>query len=225
MTNAQRGLFALASALLEYPDENFYEALPDLLEEFSDPLAATENIAFSKAVQNFRAALARDGQLRAQEKYVAVFDHHPGASLYLAWHRYGNDRAQGKAMAALNGIYRTAGLEPSPGIMPDYLPHILAFFSMAEDWAIEAVLDGFGPELAALEKTLLEVGSDHAPILSAVLEPLRAQWPGYFQPRRGPDLTVRPMARPEKEDNAQMEQILRHVLMEQPTRGCPNAKD
>lgn len=159
-----------------------------------------ENVegAEAEALTAFLDALEKLGPQAAQEDYVRVFDHDPSASLYLAWHRYGNDRGQGRAMAALNGLYRVAGFEPLPGGLPDYLPRVLEFLSVCEDWAAEALLDGFGPELAALETRLAELGCAQAPLVRLALKGPRRDWPERFRPRTH-DSTRRPMADPEPE--------------------------
>ena len=199
MTEGNRAIFALLSSLMEYPGTEYFQSLPELLREFQDILSYPQNLKAREVIENFVATLREDGEQLSQEKYVAIFDHHPDASLYLAWRRYGNDRGQGRAMAALNGLYRTAGLEPSAGTLPDYLPRVLAFFSLADEWAIEACLDGFGPELNRLDEKLKEIGCPQSSLVSLALSPLREKWPQHFKPRTGPDPTVRPMARPEKE--------------------------
>lgn len=195
MTESGRAILALTSTLLEYPDEDFFASIPAFKREIETSPALLGNAAARAVLTRFLDDLEKAGSGAAREKYVAVFDHDPAASLYLSWHRYGNDRSQGKAMAALNGLYRASGFEPLPGVMPDYLPRMLEFLSVCEDWAAEVVLDGFGPELAALEKHLAEVESFHAPLLQAALLPLRQDWPERFKPRTGPDPTARPMAR------------------------------
>lgn len=199
MTESSRAILALVSALLEYPDEVFFTNIPAVTREIESSSALSENEDARAALIRFLDGLKKTGAGAAREKYVAVFDHDPAASLYLSWHRYGNDRSQGKAMAALNGLYRASGFEPLTGDMPDYLPRVLEFMSVCEDWATEVILDGFGPELAALEKHLEEVESPHAPLMQAALSPLRHVWPERFKPRTGPDPTARPMARANKE--------------------------
>lgn len=199
MNQNRRALFALASSLMEYPDHEFFESLPELLNEFKEELSAPENAKAAETVEKFTQALREDGETLSQEKYVALFDHHPDACLYLAWRRYGSDRSQGRAMGALNALYKTAGFEPLKGVLPDYLPRVLAFFSLAEEWAIEACLDGFGPEMQSLDDKLREIGCPQGPLLSMALDPLRAKWPDHFKPRSGRDPTARPMARIEKE--------------------------
>lgn len=193
MTDAQRRALALASRLLEYPDADFFASLPQL--EAEAAALAEECPALADFLAQIRLA---EGESCRQD-YVALFDHDPAASLYMSWHRYGNDRSQGRAMAALNGLYRAAGFEPVPGVMPDYLPRMLEFLAVCEDWAAETLLDGFGPELHKLLAHLQSAQCPQAAMLAAALEPLRQQWPQRFLPRAKPDPTQRPMARPEPE--------------------------
>lgn len=184
----------LASRLLAYPDAAWFKALLE-----AKDLDQAEDRPLAEAIKIFIERLSGEGLAIARQRYVAIFDHTPAASLHMSWHRYGNDRSQGKAMAALNGLYRTAGFEPLAGEMPDYLPRMLEFLSIAPEWACEALLDGFGPEIASLQKTLAELDSAHAPVLALALEPLQKAWPRHFVPRTGVDPTKRPMARPEPE--------------------------
>lgn len=199
MTDAQAASLRLAGALLGYPNPDFTARLPELAAS-ARALAHEESTReFANACLDYLALLETRPLQESRQRYVAIFDHTPAASLYMSWHRYGNDRSQGKAMAALNGLYRTAGFEPLAGDMPDYLPRMLEFLAIAPDWACDALLDGFGPEINALLDTLRKLGADQTGFLSLALEPLRQQFPGSFLPRRGPDPTQRPMARPEPE--------------------------
>lgn len=199
MTPAQRHFLALASRLLEYPDAGLFADLNAMRRDAVAFFTAADESGELAALTGFIDGLLALGQNAVGENYVATFDHDPSASPYLAWHRYGNDRGQGKAMAALNGLYRQAGFEPVPGTMPDYLPRMLEFMAVADNWAIEVLLDGFGPELAALAERLAELQSPHAPLLGKSVEILRIRWPDYFRPRVKPDPTARPMANPEPE--------------------------
>lgn len=197
MTDAQRAALGLASRLFAYPNEQFWELEPKLRRELG--ALGSENDIFVKAGTAFLDQLAELGITRAAEEFVATFDHASAVSPYLAWHRYGNDRGQGRAMAALNGLYRTAGFEPVAGCMPDYLPRVLEFLAIAPDWAQEAILDGFGPELNGIISRLEKMRSPWAAFLHAAIDPLKAEYPGCFKPRQGRDSTIRPMARPEPE--------------------------
>lgn len=183
--------------LLAYPNQEYLESLPLAAAEAKE-LASGSDDRFTDVILEFIDATLATAPPELAERYVAIYDHTPAASLYLSWHRYGNDRSQGKAMAALNGLYRTAGFEPVPGCLPDYLPRMLEFLSVAPDWACEALLDGFGPEMAAILETLAEYKSPHSKMLKQVLLPFMEKYPGLFKPRTI-DPTRRPMACPEPE--------------------------
>lgn len=198
MTGPEKGLLRLCSRFLEYPDTAMLEEAREILADLR--MQKQDASQFPESMTSFLDWLSGLGLAGAQEHYVRIFDHDPGASLYLSWHRYGNDRGQGKAMAALNGLYRAAGFEPVQGILPDYLPRVLEFLAICDDWAVEALLDGFGPEMAAIEKHLTEMESPYAALLQAATGPLRDGWPSRMNPRNQPDRTIRPMARPEIEN-------------------------
>ena len=131
MTVNERKALVRISRLLDYPGEEFFADIPEMRADIRANLEGRE----AAELAAFLDALEAAGPKAAQEAYVRVFDHDPQASLDLAWHRYGNDRGQGRAMAALNGLYRAAGFEPVPGVLPDYLPRVLEFLSVCEDWA------------------------------------------------------------------------------------------
>ena len=194
MTVNERKALVRISRLLDYPGEEFFADIPEMRADILANLEGRE----AAELAAFLDALEAAGPKAAQEAYVRVFDHDPQASLYLAWHRYGNDRGQGRAMAALNGLYRAAGFEPVPGVLPDYLPRVLEFLSVCEDWAAEALLDGFGPELAELEKRLFALDCAQAPLVRLALAGPRRDWPERFKPRAH-DPTRRPLASPEPE--------------------------
>ena len=178
MTDNDRRTLRCVSQLLDYPDHAFFERIPEyraLVEEvrgFANPI-----------LHLFLDELEALGPRAAQEAYVGAFDHDPASSLYLTWRRYGNDRKQGRAMASLNELYRDAGFEPVPGVLPDYAPRVLEFLSVCEDWAAITLLDGFGPELASLGHGLEKTGRMHAPLFSLAVDILSREYPPLFRAR------------------------------------------
>ncbi|MDE7372063.1 MAG: hypothetical protein K2N07_10080, partial [Desulfovibrio sp.] len=95
MTEGERTALAYISRLLEYPDAAFFAAIPEIRADIRANLGGGEAAQLGAFLDRLEAL----GPQGAQEEYVRVFDHDPSASLYLAWHRYGNDRGQGRAMA------------------------------------------------------------------------------------------------------------------------------
>lgn len=221
MTESESLALHVAGRLLAYPDQQFFATLPQLRAEAEEILRECPDDAFAREITCFVDALATLGQPASAAQYVAIFDHTPAASLHMTWHRYGNDRSQGRAMAALNGLYRSAGLEPQAHALPDYLPRMLEFMAVAPEWAVEILLDGFGPEIDALAASLEELESAHAPILKAALAPLKQQFPSHFKKRTGIDATRRPMAMPDPEP---MEPIIPLQSIRQFEQGLPERK-
>lgn len=196
MSEAEKAALMLVSRLLEYPDKAWFSSLAGICGEASllfEPAGYETVSAFCGKV------MAQSEQV-AREDYVRTFDHDPAGSLYLSWHRYGNDRSQGKAMAALNALYRAAGFEPMKGSLPDYLPRMLEFMAVCDDWAVETMLDGFGPEFEKLSRHLSEQKSPYAPLAAVALAPLKRDYPHLFKARNKPDPTIRPMAHPQAEE-------------------------
>lgn len=188
---------ALASRLLAYPDKAYLEKLPALKAECQE-LVELEPEFTHAAIAFIELMLVGDIAVISRS-YVEIFDFTAPASLYMTWHRYGNDRSQGQAMAALNGLYRTAGFEPLTREMPDYLPRMLEFLSIAPDWAVEVLLDGFGAEIQGVLERMGQMQAPHVHFLAAALKPLKDKYSCFFQPRQAFDPTRRPLANPAPE--------------------------
>lgn len=145
MNGAARSLVRLISALLDYPEDDFF-LRARLLEDEMDLLPAP----CASPLRAFVRAARNRGLRALREEHVAVFDLDRECSLSLAWHRYGDDPRLGRALAALNELYRDAGYEPLRGVLPDHLPLVLEFAAVAPDWARQTLLDGFGREVLGL---------------------------------------------------------------------------
>lgn len=180
MNNNDRQTLRCIAQLLEYPDHAFFERIPEYRVRIEKEARGFAN----PALHLFLDDLEELGPQAAQEAYVAAFDHNPASSLNLTWHRYGNDRKQGRAMASLNELYRDAGFEPVPGVLPDYVPRVFEFLSVCEEWAAEALLDGFGPELAKIGLQLESTEHVYALLFSLAVDILSREYPPLFRPRK-----------------------------------------
>ena len=66
-----------------------------------------------------------------QRLYVEAFDFSKQCSLRLTYHVHGDRRQRGMALLRLKGAYRAVGLEPPGTELPDYLPLMLEFATLA----------------------------------------------------------------------------------------------
>jgi nitrate reductase molybdenum cofactor assembly chaperone NarJ/NarW len=124
-------LFKLLSACLSYPDE----ALAAAASELSEAAAGLKKSYLRDRLSEFVAHLAAEPLLSLQEHYTAVFDMRPQASLNLTYHLMGDREERGRALAGLLALYRRSGFEPSVNELPDYLPLMLEFLSIAPEAA------------------------------------------------------------------------------------------
>lgn len=122
-------LFKLLSACLSYPDE----ALAAAASELSEAAAGLKEPYLRDRLSEFVAHLAAEPLLRLQEHYTAVFDMRPQASLNLTYHLMGDREERGRALAGLLALYRRSGFEPAVNELPDYLPLMLEFLSVAPE--------------------------------------------------------------------------------------------
>lgn len=170
LNNRQRESLYSLSVALRYPDEAF-EA------ELAAEVSVTGELELS-GLKTFAEAASRLRTASLQEVYLQTFESDPHKSLYLSWHRYGDDPTRGRALAALNELYTDAGFESVGGELPDYVPAVLEFMAEAPDWATAVLLDGFGSELSRLAERIASSGSVYAPLmadLSSILQPLVPQ--------------------------------------------------
>ena len=135
------------SVLLEYPSETPWEIsgrLTALLREKEG-----EN-KVEQPLSSLAKELRRLSLEELRRDYVAIFDLKPEYSLGMAWHIHGDTPAQGRALAGLSVLYADAGYMLSDGALPDHLPVLLEFLSVAPEWAITAAGEGFLPQVEAL---------------------------------------------------------------------------
>lgn len=163
LTSEDRITLGCLSVLLRYPDESTLPLFSTMREEL--PLHLDAEQPKVRCVWDFLTCLDRRGVCAMQEEHVRTFDMSATCSPHLAWSRYGDDPRLGRALAALNELYRDAGFEPLPGELPDYLPMMLEFIAVCPEWARETLLDGFGGELVKLSAGITETGNPYTALL------------------------------------------------------------
>jgi len=166
MTEEERTLLKVVSLLLQYPEAVLLDSLGSLeaaVSEMSNPEA--------KAMcRDFLNHLRNTPLVRLQESYSATFDLNPSTSLDLGYHRWGEGKERGGALARLASLYLAAGYEMTGSVLPDHLPLLLEFLSLCpEEMAVE-IINEYGAQVASLASRLAEDGSFYAGLLRTVSE-------------------------------------------------------
>jgi nitrate reductase delta subunit len=155
------------AALLVYPTAELQAAAGEL-----EDTLRREGL-LSRADVEAVSAIARDiagcDLLDAQERYVLLFDRTRSLSLHLFEHVHGESRDRGQAMVDLLRLYEEAGLAPTAGELPDFLPMFLEFASTRPALEALELIGQPGHVLAALGERLTRRGSPYAAVMTALV--------------------------------------------------------
>lgn len=162
------GTYKLASILLQYPTAAIFDGL-DALDDAAGRVSPKQS---RESLESFLAWLRRTDPTEVAQHYVATFDLRRRCALYLTYYRTGDTRQRGMAMLAFKAAYRGANFVPTEDELPDYLPLVLEFATLAPQGA--GLLRRRRADLELLRKALAEVDSPYLRVIDAVC----AQLPG-----------------------------------------------
>ncbi len=167
MNATKRAELRLLSRCLAFPDEEAMRALSEL-----------NHRARSDAVgEDWEASLARlrrHSLMQLQEAYSQAFDLNAETCLYLTYHKYGEGYQRQEAMAQLNRLYSELSGEAPNSELPDYLPLVLEFLSLAPERVARVVVEEYRDEINALGKRLADSGNVYACLLQALSRSMEA---------------------------------------------------
>ena len=154
--------------LLLYPTAELKEALPRI----GSILSAEENIPPERrsALTSLLEELANRDLLDLEEAYTALFDRGTSLSLHLFEHVYGEGRERGQAMAELIELYRREGFSLTVNDLPDHLPALCEFLSIARPAAAAEMLTEVSGILALLHRRLDHRESPYAAVMAALCD-------------------------------------------------------
>jgi nitrate reductase delta subunit len=161
MTEKDRTICKVLSFLLQYPEAESLEFLEDL----RVAAQAITDSARRQPVTHFLAHLQGSPLSRLQEAYTATFDLSPATSLNLTYHRWGESKERGSALARLVDLYAQAGYEITGGELPDYLPLVLEFLSVCPGESSRKIMAEYLLPVSTLASRLGESGSPYAGIV------------------------------------------------------------
>jgi nitrate reductase molybdenum cofactor assembly chaperone len=163
---AAMSTYKLLSVLLEYPEQELIDHLPEL----SRRVAASAGIddAERAALRGFIDYLAGKPLTALQEDYVQTFDLTAEHSLHLTHHLFGDDKNRGPALIDLGELYKDYGVRTQGNELPDYLPLILEFAAQLGDDEATVFLSDAGKVFKALTDNLKQAGSPYAALTSII---------------------------------------------------------
>ncbi len=160
-------IYKVFSALLEYPDQELLDNLPEIRTIVKSSAGSLEAIAINGLIDYLESHELTELQVR----YVDTFDRAPEHSLHLTYHLFGDesDRNRGPALIDLTEMFKEYGVKIVTNELPDYLPLLLEFASYLEDSEATVFLSDVHKVLSILSANLAKANSPYAALL-AILE-------------------------------------------------------
>lgn len=158
--------YKILSALLEYPQQELLDALPEIREILGSEKTLGENDRV--ILETFMAQMEAGEITQLQADYVQTFDLTPEHSLHLTHHLFGDEKGRGPALIDLAEYYKEFGLEAPDNELPDYLPMILEFAAQLEATEAQIFLSQTVKVLQQLAENLDKANSIYAPLIRFV---------------------------------------------------------
>lgn len=166
MRPEDRRLFKAVSLLLRFPDQDLMDSLPSVGAALEDGSSG----APGKRCRVFIDYLETHSLMQLQEEFSRIFDFSPETCLNMTYHRYGEGRERGSALAGFIGLYRNSGYEILGSELPDYLPLLLEFLSICDADAGLKIIREWADQVKNLAHRLKENGSPYAVLLETLCE-------------------------------------------------------
>jgi nitrate reductase molybdenum cofactor assembly chaperone NarJ/NarW len=164
VTDEKRVLMKAIGCLLAYPDERLGELLDSVEKVLRD---LPPSLARERLMEALHGLAGMD-PIALREEYTRLFDFNPGTTLELTYHKWGDARDRGAALAGLQRMYREAGWKPATRELPDFLPLVLGLLALAPEKVCSRVLDEYRHELSGLADRVAAASRAYGPILEVL---------------------------------------------------------
>ncbi|MBP2630069.1 MAG: narJ [Firmicutes bacterium] len=164
-TEQLRKAFAICGILLQYPDENWHNAKT----EFAEIIKEIPHRQIVALLEKFLLSTNEMSDEDFTENYVREFDFSKNTNFYLTYYNQGEQRERGLEILLLKEQYMAAGFDVNAIELPDYLPVLLEFASIAPKENVKEVLKVYTKHIEELRKRLIEDNSFYTFIFDAIL--------------------------------------------------------
>ena len=164
MSKQDKKVFTLLSLLLAYPDD----PRPSI-DRLRLIVCEVESLQVQNYMYSFLDYMENKPWDELAQHYVATFDFSERSTMDLTALLFPDDRKRGALLANLKSIYRRAGLDVDSGELPDYLPLILEFLSIADEETSAEILGIVRPGMEKLWQQLEKDSSPYAGVVEACL--------------------------------------------------------
>lgn len=167
--NNSQTVFQTISFLLSYPNEEWREGLNDCLELVYE----IEDEYLTKRLKDFIEEIKSLDEEKQIQTYVNTFDFGKKTNLYLTYMTTGEQRERGPELLELKAIYKNAGFQVTDKELPDYLPLVLEFASIANESIVKQILKRYQKNIQEIYNNLTRDGSIYSMLLDCLIKVMR----------------------------------------------------
>lgn len=157
-------VYKIASTLLQYPTEEWLRGIKDIKLE----LKGMDDSLAKMYLNSFLYYIESTPFDELCERYVYTFDYHGVVTLHLTYHVFKDSRQRGEALVKLRNVFKESELEVMSDELPDYLPLILEFLSIANEKQMQEVLKLHFKSMEKLHDDLMKEDSGYHFVLKAI---------------------------------------------------------
>ena len=122
----------------------------------------------SRKIGRFLELAAKKTLLELQENYCASFDLNPSTCLNLTYHKHGDGKERGAALARLREEYECSGHETATSELPDFLPLVFEFLSICDENQFRIILNDYSTAVNEIGLRLKGEGSDYSLLFDVI---------------------------------------------------------
>lgn len=161
----QRVLYQYIAILLQYPDEDFMNLLPELKNEIN----RIQDSSVKNELHQLIDKISNTPLEQLVEHYIEHFDFGRTTNLYVTYFHSGEGRERGLELLKLKQYYERYGFEITDEELPDYLPLMLEFCANVPIHVSNELLEQHVEALQLMRDKLVESGSLYAVLLNLLM--------------------------------------------------------
>lgn len=169
-------IFKLSSIMLRYPDKAWVEN-----EEILELISTFEDEEIKESLLSFWSYVRETSWQELAENYVRWFDLAESTTMYLTYGIFGDNQERGPALVQLKMEYAKAGFYIKDDELPDYLPLILEFASVAEPKFVKKVLAIHRKAIGTLQRELKKEQNPYHHLVDACMMAMETLMPRKHQ--------------------------------------------
>lgn len=158
-------VYQIISFLLQYPNEQMVDVLPELKEE----IQYIENNDVRNYLQQFMNTISRKSLDEWIQHYIECFDFEKTTNLYVTYLKLGEQRERGLQLLKLKNFYQSAGFDITDQELPDYLPLMLEFCANVAIEKSNELLQNHVQEIHEIKENLIKIKSWYIDVFQALL--------------------------------------------------------